>query len=291
MKYISLLIAAFVISFNAWALPNDFYGRTVTGPVTANGNDTYTDTDPNTGAVFQMAFLAGTDQLTVYACLRGMAPSNTNNYVGLDANGNVVSPYPRYTQTMMDALVSGGTIASYQLQDPAFPPPPPGAQFNPGSGNGNFALPVPYLPSAPANWPPPGGVPNVLPQAIDQIANRLSTINPQSPARTLNSNFTPNANRPVFACYSIHMVCTVTVGQTCSAQVQLLSDTNTPPVAVRAQTLLSLAGTIVVGLTETTGHDAPVCYIVPKGHNVRLSSSSSGTATISIVQQTEEPLM
>lgn len=285
-----LIILAFIIlrTSSVFALANDKYGRTVTGPVTTTV-DTYTDTDPVTGAVFALGFPIGAPLVAVYAGLEGMAPSNSNNYIGLDAAGNVIQPYFRYTQAMMDALVSGGAIASYQLMDPSFPPPPPGAQFNPGSGNGNYAVPLPYLPGGPANWPNPPPPPLTLPMALDRLSARVSNINPVASARALNSNFTPGPIRMIYACYTVRINCSITVGGTCTGTVALLSDVNTPPVANRGQALLSLGGVIVVGLTITESKETPLCYIVPAGHVVRLSTAVvAGSPTFSITQQVEE---
>lgn len=292
-KLLEVTVAC-LISIQAWALPNDRFGRTVT-LVTASGTDTYTDTDPNnSNQTFSLGFPQGTDQNSVvYPALNSIAPppSTVKNYAGLDANSIVLLVNMGVTQAIMDALVSGGTIASYTVLDPGFPPPPLGAVFaGQGVGQGNFGVPTPYLPLTPSNWPVPPP-PNTVPMALDRLANRLATVNPTVPARALNSTFTPNPpSRIVFACYSIHLSCSVALGQTCTSTVQLVSDASTPPTTVRSQTALSLGGTLVVGLTLTNTQDAPLCYIVPSGHNVRLNSSSAGTgtATASIVQQTEE---
>lgn len=288
-----LIVLLLLASSTAFALNNDKFGRAVTGPVTANGLDTYTDTDNVNTVTFTMSFPTGAALTTVYAGLESQAPppSTVKNYAGLDATSAVLLIQIGVTQAIMDALVSGGTIASYAVLDPTFPPPPIGAIFaGQGTGQGNFGVPIPYLPQTPSNWPVPPA-PNAVPMALDRLANRLATVNPTAPARALNATFAPNPpSRIVFACYTIHLSCTVTVGQTCTSTVQLVSDASTPPTTVRSQTSMSLGGILVVGLTTTNTQDTPLCYMVPTGQNVRLNSSSSGTgtATASIVQQTEE---
>lgn len=287
-KLVALLL---LVSSTAFALSNDKFGRAVTGPVTANGQDTYTDTDSVNTVTFTMSFPTGAALSVVYAGLESQAPppSTVKNYAGLDPNSIVLLIQIGVTQAIMDALVSGGSIASYAVLDPNFPPPPIGAAFVPGSGQGNFMPPPPpFLVQTPANWPPPGGVPITLPVAVNQLATRLSVVNPTTPARTLNTNFTPNANRPVFACYTVQISCTLTVTGTCSSTVDLRSDVNATPVTVRGQAAVTVTLGVGVTVTQTNGVTQTLCYMVPTGHNVRLVTSSSGTATATLVQQVEE---
>lgn len=106
-----------------------------------------------------------------------------------------------------------------------------------------------------------------------------------TPVRSLNSNFTPSSTSPVQVCYTISISCSITLGGTCSGSVELRSDANTTPTTVRTKASMTLGGVLVVGLTLANGQETPVCYMVPPKHNVRLVST--GTATISITQQSE----
>lgn len=293
LHYLSLV--ALLVTSTAWALPNDRFGRTVTLN-TASGVDTYTDTDPNnSNQTFNLGFPAGTDQnLVVYPALNSIAPppATVHNYAGLDATSTVLTINMGVTQTIMDALVSGGSIASYAILDPTFPPPPIGAVFaGAGVGQSNFGVPIPYLAQTPANWPGPGPAPNTVPMALDRLANRLSTVNATTPTRTLNSAaFVPNAQgRVVFACYTIRTACTFSISGTCTGTAQIVSDSASPPTTVRTQTQMSLGGTIVVGLTLNNSQDVPLCYMVPPGDKVIIKTVvGSGAPSFTLVQQTEE---
>lgn len=282
-----LALIALLVSTTAWALPNDKYGRTVTGPVTSGGFDTYTVTGVNS---FQMSFPQGAAQAVVYNGIEAQAPAGTLDYACLDANGVVTFVYHRYTTAMMDALVPG-TCASYQQVDPAYPPPPPGSNFNPGAGNGNYSVPMPYLPGAPANWPNPPPPPLLVQGALDRLANRMSNVTLFASARALNSTFTPGPVRLILGCYTVRISCSITLGGTCTGTAQLVSDGATPPTTVRTQTQMSLGGTLIVGLTITNAQEVPLCYIVPPGQNVRINTvTGAGSPTFSITQQIEEVL-
>lgn len=289
---ISLLL---LVSTQAFALPNDKFGRTVN--LNTDGiTDTYTDTDPNnSNQTFNLGFPAGTDQtLIVYPALNSIAPppATVKNYAGLDATSTVLQINMGVTQAIMDAFVSGGTIASYAVLDPTFPPPPIGAIFaGQGVGQGNFGVPIPYLAQTPSNWPGPGPAPNSVPMALDRLANRLATVNATTPSRTLNSAaFVPNnQGRVVFACYTVRVACSITLGGTCTGTAQIVSDSGSPPTTVRTQTQMSLGGTIVVGLTLANSQDIPICYMVPPGDKVIIKTIvGAGAPAFTLVQQTEE---
>lgn len=117
--------------------------------------------------------------------------------------------------------------------------------------------------------------------------NKMSpiTVTASTPSRSLNSNFTPSSTNAVYACYTISIGCSISLAGSCSGDVELRSDTNSTPTTVRSKTSMALGGTLVIGLTLTNTQEVPVCYLVPPNHNVRLVSS--GTATISISQQSE----
>lgn len=120
--------------------------------------------------------------------------------------------------------------------------------------------------------------------------NKFGTVTytPSTPSRSLNSNFTPSSSNAVMACYSIKISCSVSLGGSCEGNVELRSDANTTPTAVRAQTSMSLGGTLVVGLALSNNQTVPVCYLVPPSHNVRLVSTTvSGSPSFSIISQSE----
>lgn len=111
------------------------------------------------------------------------------------------------------------------------------------------------------------------------------TYTASTPSRSLNSDFTPSATNATFACYTISIACSISLGGSCTGTVELRSDTSSPPTTVRAITSQSLGGTLVIGLTLSNTQQVPVCHMVPPGHNVRLVSS--GGATITITAQSE----
>lgn len=121
-------------------------------------------------------------------------------------------------------------------------------------------------------------------QGIAGTPNSLS-YTASTPTRTLNTNFTPDATKAVSVVYTIQIACTATLigGQT--GTVQLLSDTNTTPTTVRDTVANTNSVSLAIAVTVVNTQTASLHYIVPPGHNVRLASS--GTATISIISQSE----
>lgn len=108
---------------------------------------------------------------------------------------------------------------------------------------------------------------------------------PSTPSRTLNTTFTPDATKAVFVVYTIQIVCTATLigGQT--GAVQLLSDTASTPTTVRDTIANSNSVSLAIAVTVVNSQTASLHYLVPPNHNVKLVSS--GTATISIISQSE----
>lgn len=104
-------------------------------------------------------------------------------------------------------------------------------------------------------------------------------------SRALNTTFAPNATKAVMGCYTVSLSCSISLGGTCTGTVELRSDTSSPPTTARGAATITVGGTLLLGLTITTAQSQQVCYLVPPSHNVRLVSS--GTATISIVAQSE----
>lgn len=119
----------------------------------------------------------------------------------------------------------------------------------------------------------------------------LGTISVSISTRTLNTNFTPSATKSTFVCYTARTQVTnpLLVG-TSTATVRLLSDTSVTPTTERGRVEASSAVGVTVALALTTSNTAPICYIVPAGHNVRLESTTSGTGTATLVSQFEETL-
>lgn len=119
----------------------------------------------------------------------------------------------------------------------------------------------------------------------------FGTVAPSTPARTLNTNFTPNATKATFCSYSIRTQVTnpLLIG-TSTATVTLLSDTNATPTTARCQVGAESGVGITVTIALTTANIATLSYIVPAGHNVRLTSATTGTGSVSIVSQVEEAL-
>lgn len=140
------------------------------------------------------------------------------------------------------------------------------------------------------------------PQGIQGAAGATGAAGPQGPAglpnvtgastpappRALNATFQPSATRPVEVFYTIQLSCTVTLGGSQTATVELRSDTNSPPTTVCGTVSLTHALGVGVGVGSTVTQTSVLSYTVPQGHNVRLVSS--GTGTISIVQQREVTL-
>ena len=72
--------------------------------------------------------------------------------------------------------------------------------------------------------------------------------------------------------------------------VQLLSDTANPPTTVRDQIAASSSVGATVSIQLTTGNTLGLRYLCPLGHYVLLKSTVAGTASATIVAQTEETL-
>lgn len=93
-----------------------------------------------------------------------------------------------------------------------------------------------------------------------------------APTRAVDTNYTPSSTKYVQARYNLELVCTA--GQTVT--VDLRSDTSTPPTTVRDSAKLAadagLGGPVTIRTT--------VAYLVPPGHNIRLSKTGTGTVTV-----------
>lgn len=106
-----------------------------------------------------------------------------------------------------------------------------------------------------------------------------------TPTRTMGTAFQPSATRPVLCVYTVQIAAafSLTSGQT--GTVQFLSDSANPPTVIRNVTSSGLTGSLTIGLNMTNTQQAVIVYLVPAGDWVKLVSS--GTATITLVQQVE----
>lgn len=122
---------------------------------------------------------------------------------------------------------------------------------------------------------------------VSALSGKLAASSSAStPSRTLNSNFTPNASKMVFVSYTISISCSATIaggGQT--GKVELRSDSSATPTTVRGWVANTNSVTLAVAVGVVNTQEAVLSYLVPAGEKVRLVSS--GTATISIVAQSE----
>lgn len=119
----------------------------------------------------------------------------------------------------------------------------------------------------------------------------LGTVTPSTPTRALGTAFQPSTTKAVFCSYSIKTTVTnpLLIG-TSTAMVQLFSDAANPPTTERCRAAAESSVGVTVTLALTTANSAPLTYIVPPGHYVRLVSTVAGTGTTAIVSQTEEAL-
>lgn len=109
-----------------------------------------------------------------------------------------------------------------------------------------------------------------------------------TPARTLNSNFTPSAERPTLCIYSCEIGGTTTLLSGDDGVIELRSDTAGTPTTVRC----SIRNRVFQGLGVTVGTNvitrSVLTYLVPPGHNVRLATVTLVAApTFAIIHQTE----
>lgn len=112
----------------------------------------------------------------------------------------------------------------------------------------------------------------------------LLTPSVATPTRTLNSNFTPSATRPVLCIYSIQ----INSGNNVDGQVELRSDSAATPTTARAMIRSQIAVSGLLGVSGSTISAGVLVYLVPATHNVRLVTiNNSGTPTFTLVNQVE----
>jgi hypothetical protein len=112
-----------------------------------------------------------------------------------------------------------------------------------------------------------------------------------TPARSLDSTFQPHPTRPVQVTYTIY-VNTGSVGAAGSAEarVELLSDAASPPTQRRGVVMTKLTRSSLAVGTSANENMATITYKVPAGHNVRLASTLTGSATAVLSEVVEEIL-
>lgn len=100
--------------------------------------------------------------------------------------------------------------------------------------------------------------------------DRLLNLNPTAPVRALNTNFTPNTERPTLCIYSVEIAGVTTLLSGDDGTIDLRSDTAVTPTTVRC----SMRNRVFQGLGVTVGLQSTIrstlVYLVPAGHNVRL---------------------
>ncbi len=134
---------------------------------------------------------------------------------------------------------------------------------------------------------PKGDVGDVGPQGPPGV----TTVSPTAPARTIGSApFRPNETKPTLCSYTVSIQCGVTVIGSIAGRVDLLSDANPNPTTVRCSVANTNGVILGVGVNITNTQVAPLTYLVPAGHYVKLVQTVSGTPVIQLLMSTEETL-
>lgn len=119
----------------------------------------------------------------------------------------------------------------------------------------------------------------------------LGTVTPSTPTRVIGTAFQPSATKAVAVSYSARtQVTNPLLAGSSTAMVTLLSDASNPPTTERCRVAAESSVALAVAIAITTSNTAPLSYIVPPSHYVRLVSSTTGTASTSIISQVEEAL-
>lgn len=118
-----------------------------------------------------------------------------------------------------------------------------------------------------------------------------TAVTPVVTTRALNTTFQPHATKATRVSYSARTQVTnpLLIGSSI-ATVTLLSDAANPPTTERCRVSAESAVGLAVSIALTTVNVAPLTYLVPAGHYVRLVSTVTGTGAASIVSQVEETL-
>lgn len=119
----------------------------------------------------------------------------------------------------------------------------------------------------------------------------LLPVTPSTSTRAIGTAFQPSATKATLCSYSVKtQVTNPLIAGASTATVTLLSDANNPPTTERGRVAAESSVGVAVAIAITTSNTAPLTYIVPAGHYVRLVSTTTGTATTSIISQVEEAL-
>lgn len=119
----------------------------------------------------------------------------------------------------------------------------------------------------------------------------LGTVTPSTPTRVMGTAFRPSTTKATLCTYSVQVsAATPLLAGSATATVELISDANATPTTVRARASVGQQVGISVSVAITDSNVIPLSYIVPAGHYVLLKSTTTGTASTSIVAQTEEAL-
>lgn len=119
----------------------------------------------------------------------------------------------------------------------------------------------------------------------------LGTVTPSTPTRAIGTAFRPSTTKATLCTYSVQVqAATPLLAGSATATVELISDANATPTTVRARASVGQQVGLAVSVAITDSNVIPLSYIVPAGHYVLLKSTTTGTASTSIVAQTEETL-
>lgn len=126
---------------------------------------------------------------------------------------------------------------------------------------------------------------------LQAALDALRAIALSTPTRAIGTAFQPHATKNTLVSYSVRTQATnpLLAGNS-RAQVRLLSDASNPPTTERCRVAADSAVGLAVAIQITTGNEATLQYLVPAGHYVLLSQTTTGTGAASIVAQVEEVL-
>lgn len=107
-------------------------------------------------------------------------------------------------------------------------------------------------------------------------------------ARAFNTTFVPSTTLATDVCYSIKLSCSFTLGGTCEGTADLRSDAASPPVTSLGLEGLGASGTLVIGITLTSGQTTQICGKILPNHNARIVTTTvSGSPSFTLVGQRE----
>jgi hypothetical protein len=126
---------------------------------------------------------------------------------------------------------------------------------------------------------------NVTWQVIPSVATLVPTVT--TPARTLNTNFTPHATRPVLGIYSVRIAGVTTLLSGDEGRIELRADAGAPATP-RGQVGMRVAQNLGVTVGTQSAVEGELTFLFPPGWQGRLHTVTVLAApTFSIVRQTE----